>query len=73
MVTLKSATSRPCTASLKVTVTVAVSPMRSAVSLRVMLPAAGRTPSTTRALLAPREPAAPGVGKVRRAAWLVLS
>ena len=73
LATLKSAVLKPLTASLNVTVTVAVSPIRRAVSLRVMLVAVGRTPSTTSALLAPREPAAPGVGRVRLADWLVPS
>ncbi len=73
LATLKSAMSRPLTCSLKVTVTVAVSPIRRLVSLRVMLVAAGRTPSTTRSLLAPREPAPPGVGRVRTAFWLAAS
>ncbi|MCY1345420.1 hypothetical protein D9M69_314810 [compost metagenome] len=68
LATVKSAISRPLTASSKVMVTVAVSPTFRLLSLSEML-ADGRTPSTTRALLAPREPAAPGAARVRIASW----
>ncbi|MDT4838233.1 hypothetical protein FQZ97_719850 [compost metagenome] len=69
LATVKSAISRPLTASSKVMVTVLVSPAARAVSVSVMV-AVGRTPSTTRSLLAPREPAAPGAARVRMASWL---
>ena len=63
-----SAVVKPVTASAKVKVTVAVSPIFSAVSEIVIAEArVGRTPSTTRALLAARELAAPGVARVRTA------
>ena len=64
--TLRSALVKPVTASEKVMVTVAVSPIFRAESSNATV-AVGAVVSITIDLLAPNEPAAPGEGSIRLA------